>query len=161
MGVRAGTLPKDALLQRYASRPDCYTDCYFADVGRVHDLTSFVTAFYTAPLFRVERIILRFTVKRPSTDEDVRRLLAGEITRFAAWDIEAREEQQLLMCDLSGRTRSWFKVQALEGGTRLYFGSAVVPPAKDQPLGPLFRGLLGFHRLYSRALLAGALRRLR
>ena len=47
--------------------------------------------------------------------------------------------------------------------TRLYFGSAVVPArAKDgrASLGAGFHSLLGFHRLYSHALLRAARSRL-
>jgi hypothetical protein len=53
---------------------------------------------------------------------------------------------------------------AAGSGTRLYFGSAVVPvvDAKSgQPtLGFAFRALLGFHKLYSRVLLRAARARL-
>lgn len=50
------------------------------------------------------------------------------------------------------------------GGTRLHFGSAVVPrrhgdSAKPR-MGLLFHALLGFHQRYSRALLGAAQRRL-
>jgi hypothetical protein len=49
-------------------------------------------------------------------------------------------------------------------GTRLYFGSAVVPLRDAKTggtrMGPLFRALLGFHRLYSRVLLRAAAKRL-
>ena len=49
------------------------------------------------------------------------------------------------------------------GVTRLYFGSAVVARTADDGhprLGFSFRALLGFHRRYSRALLAAARTRL-
>jgi hypothetical protein len=49
-------------------------------------------------------------------------------------------------------------------GTRLYFGSAVVPlhDASGRPhLGWVFRMLLGVHKGYSRRLLQAAARRLR
>ena len=49
-------------------------------------------------------------------------------------------------------------------GTRLYFGSAVVPVVSRQSakaeMGFAFRALLGFHKLYSRALLGAASARL-
>lgn len=52
----------------------------------------------------------------------------------------------------------------LGGGTRLYFGSAVVP-VRDRntgqaTLGRTYSALLGFHTLYSRILLGAAARRL-
>lgn len=74
------------------------------------------------------------------------------------------------MCDFQGRTRSWLMVAPAEGGsagsTRLYFGSAVVPArapragTETPDLGWTFRLLLGFHKLYSRALLFSAKSRL-
>ena len=49
-------------------------------------------------------------------------------------------------------------------GTRLFFGSAVVPardPSTDRTsLGFVFKALLGFHELYSRVLLGAARLRL-
>ena len=47
--------------------------------------------------------------------------------------------------------------------TRLYFGSAVVPVANKSTgkgkMGFAFKALLGFHKLYSRALLHAACKR--
>ena len=68
---------------------------------------------------------------------------------------------------MTGRTRSWLMaVPQGDGGpvTRLYFGSAVVP-VRDRKsgrmrLGLTFTALLGFHKLYSRALLSAARERL-
>ena len=48
-------------------------------------------------------------------------------------------------------------------GTRLYFGSAVVPAegsASGADIGSGFRLLLGFHKMYSRVLLKAAVARL-
>jgi hypothetical protein len=75
------------------------------------------------------------------------------VDTFAAWSVEAHTGNQLLMCDFQGRTRSWFMVS----GTRLLFGSAVVPVTVTESR---FRWLLGLHRLYSRALLRAARSRL-
>lgn len=48
--------------------------------------------------------------------------------------------------------------------TQLFFGSAVVPQRSSSEgragMGPLFAALLGFHKLYSRALLWSARARL-
>ena len=84
----------------------------------------------------------------------------------AAWTVEARGTDQLLLCDFQGRTRSWLMVTPGEHGhsTRLYFGSAVVARVDRRTgrsrMGWGFHALLGFHRLYSRALLRAAQRRL-
>ena len=128
----------------------------------------FIEAFYTTPVFKLERLILRLCVSRPSTDAEAAQLARGEIRSFAAWSVEARAPGQLLLCDLSGRTRSWLMAAASEGpdftGTRLYFGSAVVPVRNPDTgrtsLGPVFSALLGFHKVYSRILLRAAERRL-
>jgi hypothetical protein len=64
------------------------------------------------------------------------------------------------MADYIGRTRSW--LMSAPGGdsaTHLYFGSAVVP-VRDRSgrpvLGRPYNILLGFHKLYSRVLIAAA-----
>jgi hypothetical protein len=125
-----------------------------------------VAAFYTTWLFRLERWILRLAVARPSTDEEAHELARGERDSFAAWSVETRAPDQLLLRDFTGRTLSWFMVAAIEGlpGTRLYFGSVVVPVRNPKTgetgLGPVHCLLLGFHKLYSRLLLGAAARRL-
>jgi hypothetical protein len=67
-----------------------------------------VQAFYTTPVFKLERTILKWLVTKPSSDA-----------------------QAVLLCDFKKRTRSWLMIKHEEGKngiqTRLYFGSAVVP----------------------------------
>jgi hypothetical protein len=161
--ITAGPLPPDALLSRYRDRG--HTDCYTTDVAATVSLAEYVEAFYTGRVFRIERWLLRWLVSRPSTDAQARGVAAGRIDRFAAWDVEDRRADQLLMCDLHGRTRSWFMVAPLagSGATRLYFGSAVVAKrdaAGEPRLGGAHSALLGFHRMYSRVLLGAARSRL-
>ena len=86
----------------------------------------FVEAFYTGGLFEVERLLLRVFISRPSTDLQARQLAAGALNAFAAWRVEARAVDQLLLRAIDGRTRSWLMVSAAEeqGWTRLYVGSA-------------------------------------
>jgi hypothetical protein len=161
--IQACALPSDALLARY-NGGGAYTDCYAVDVRRPVSLSQFIEAFYTGRLFRLERLLLAWFVSRPSTDEEVRELASGALNHFSAWTVESRSSEQLLMCDLHGRTRSWFKVEsrgaANSAETRLYFGSAVVPVVDrvsgQAKLGFLFSALLGFHKLYSRLLLGAA-----
>ncbi len=148
--IEEGPLPETALLQKYA-RSGAYTDCFHTDILDNVVLADFVEAFYTTWLFKLERMILRLLVKKPSTDEDARKLSLGEIDKFAAWYVEERNQHELLMSDFRDHTRSWFMVSP----GRLYFGSAVIP--KDQPS---YKLLLGLHRLYSRLLLAAAKSRL-
>ncbi len=157
------TLPEDALLRRYADGSG-HVDCYVAEVALDVGLARYVEAFYTGRVFKLERLLLRWFAHRPSTDADARAVARGERAAFAAWTVEARDPHQLLMCDMLGRTRSWFMVApgAVAGtpGTRLYFGSAVVPVRDPRSgelrMGGIFRALLGFHRLYSRVLLSAA-----
>jgi hypothetical protein len=143
-----------------------YTDCFATEIARTVSHAEFVETFYTGGLFTVERFLLRVFISKPSTDLQARQLAAGELNEFAAWRVEARAVDQLLLCAIDGRTRSWLMVSAMPetGGTRLYFGSAVVPGVNastgKSSLGFAFKALLGIHKLYSRALLNAAAARL-
>lgn len=160
-------LPEEALLTRYR-RAGVYLDCYASHVEADVALPRFVSAFYSTPLFKLERLILRGVLRLPSTDADAVALGLGTRDSFAAWSVEQRRDDQLLLRDLSGRTRSWLMTRPLniEGkpATQLLFGSAVVPRFNvrhgREGLGWWFRALLGFHRVYSRALLRAACTRL-
>jgi hypothetical protein len=157
--IESCPLPEGALLGAYA-RTDAYADCYVADVAGTIACARYIEAFYTTPLFKLERLILGFAVSRPSTDAQARQLADAQIDAFAAWRVEARTHDQLLMCDLFGNTRSWFMaapIPAEPTRTRLYFGSAVTETAMRRPL---FGKLLGLHVRYSKALLSAARRRI-
>ena len=142
--------------------PGCYTDCYSLEVDRNVSLERFVYAFYTTWLFKLERRILQLA-GRPSTDDQALAVASQTADHFAAWEVEQRSENQILLSDYAGRTRSWMMIETTATGTRLYFGSAVVPSSRSpngKPrLGAAFTLLLGFHKLYSRALLSLAARR--
>lgn len=166
--VQPCAIPESAFLSRYA-RGGAYADCYFAELERSVSQAEYIEAFYTTFVFRLERFILRF-VGKPSKDSEVRELAAGARDSFAAWEVEDRNPNQLLLTDFTGNTRSWLMAVPVEhhGGdaqTRLYFGSAVVPRRNastgKEELGRPFSALLGFHKLYSRVLLHSALARLR
>jgi hypothetical protein len=165
MSVTACELPPGALLQRHRA-DGAFTDSYRCTVpGRV-GLADFVAAFYTTPLFRLERVVLALA-GAPSRDGEARALGEGRGERFAVWRVEARADGQLLLAERTGRTRSWLMVEPDADGsdTVLRFGSALLPrtdPATGQPrFGALFQALLGLHDRYSRALLAAAARRVR
>jgi hypothetical protein len=159
--IRRCALPDDALLAGHRDA-GAYTDCYCVDVPADVPFAHFVEAFYTTALFKVERLVLAWFASRPSTDAEARALALGTRDAFAAWSVEARADRQLLLCDYTRRTRSWLMVAPAPdgtGGTRLYFGSAVVPvhqASGRRKLGVVFAALLGFHRLYSRLLLRAA-----
>jgi hypothetical protein len=156
-------LPQDAFLRRY-SVEGSYADCYTATIATPVTHAAFVEAFYTTPLFKTERVLLSWFAGRPSTDDQARQLSAGTLDSFAAWSVEERSANQLLLADASGRTRSWLMSAPAGGGTRLLFGSAIVPVARaertNRSPGTVFRILLRFHKLYSHLLLRAAKSRL-
>ncbi|WP_420013654.1 hypothetical protein [Tateyamaria sp.] len=153
-------VPAGTLIAPFALAEGHHVDCFECAVSAPVSLPAFITAFYTQPLFRAERLVLRVLARAPSTDVDVAALAAGQADRFAVWQVAGRTGAELLMGDQSGRTLSWLQA---EGGT-LRFGSVVVPVRGRRgklTLGPVFLSLLGAHKVYSRALLSGAARRLR
>lgn len=158
-------LPEHALLQRYR-QSQAYTDCYSTEIAGTFTQAAFVQAFYTTWIFKLERLILRWTVSKPSTDAQANQLAQDATDTFAAWTVEDRKADQLLLCDMHGRTRSWLMAMPIEDNsgarTRLYFGSAVVPQKGNTQagIGKGFQLLLGFHQLYSRVLLHAAKNRL-
>ena len=158
--VRQNQIPAQSLLGRY-EQPGTYADCYTTHLPGLASHAQFVEAFYTSPLFKLERFLLGVLASRPSTDAEARLLALGERSTFAAWRVEARAPNEVLLS--AGRTRSWLMVVPPAKGsgsrTQLLFGSAVVPRRRGG-LGAGFRALLGFHKLYSRALLFAAWSRL-
>jgi hypothetical protein len=154
-GVTKQPVPDHALHASYL-RNGAYADCYLIHIDGEIRLAQFVAAFYTSWLFKLERWILGWSVRKPSTDAQARQIASGETTQFAAWTMELRAPDQLLMCDFMKATRSWFMVApgTQPRSTRLYFGSVVTSPGRS------YRWLMGFHRLYSRALLRAARARL-
>ncbi len=154
--VTAGSLPSGALLEKYAVEGG-HVDCFMVEVPQTVDLPGLITAFYTSRAFRPERWLLGALLGKAANHGDVARLAAGAVERFSAWTVEARRDDEILLCDFQSRTRSWLKVLPVEGGTRLHFGSAVVPQKRSADRA-VFSALLGFHRWYSRALLRSAVK---
>ncbi len=163
--VEQQPVPHDALLRTYrgGNRPELwgqYGDCFTVQVDRAVTLSQWVFAFYTSPLFRIERFILRVLAKAPSNDRQAEDLAAGRRETFAIWVVGARTQDQLLMCDRYGKTRSWFRiVPQSSGGTMLQFGSAVAARNRlDGAVGMSggFKVLLGLHKIYSRLLISAA-----
>ena len=153
------TVPADSLLGAYA-RSGAFTDGYTTSVPGPVTLAEFIEAFYTTRLFKIERWLLATAVNLPSTDQQASALARGEAVQFAAWTVEHRADDEILLG--AGRTRSWLCVRPERGATpstTLLFGSAIVPAGPDGELGLVFQLLLGFHRLYSKRLLAAAAKR--
>ena len=158
--IEKGPVSVNTLLESYLTR-GAYVDAYTTELPGQVTLPEYLFAFYTTPLFKLERMILKLVISRPSTDAQARAIAEGKIDQFAAWTVEARREDEILMCDLVERTRSWFMVvPAKDARTRLYFGSAVVPAAGKARLEFGFRALLRFHQFYSVLLLWSARRKI-
>ena len=165
--VATSDLPARALLRRHADH-GAYADCFVIELAALVPLRDYVAAFYATPLFKMERWLLHRLANRPSTDGDVLQLADGTATSFAAWRVEERLPDQLLMGDFTGRTKSWLMTEPVAGQgprTLLYFGSVIVPRVDaetgERSMGIGFHALLGFHKLYSRMLLRAAARRVR
>ena len=166
--IEQGELPKNALLEKY-NQTGAKTDCYFVDIPKQVSQAQYIEAFYTTPLFKIERFILALVARRPSTDEQATNLAKGNAKNFAAWSVEQQTPEQLLLCDFMGKTRSWLKSSPIStadanNSTRLYFGSAVIAKQDHTSgkarVGMGFQLLGGFHHVYSKALLKAAYARL-
>ncbi len=160
--VTKAQLPDGALLQEFVDRGE-YTDCFAIMVGNNVTFPEYVESFYTTSLFKAERLVLKWLISRPSTDEEARQVSRNETHAFAAWKEHGRSDNQLVMMDFRQQTCSWFMLVPQEKGNRLYFGSAVMrnqQTSRGRKMKWTYRSLLGLHRLYSRALLHVAARRL-
>jgi len=172
--VTTSELPNNALLAKYQNKNNsqAYTDCFRIKIDQPIEFSNFVEAFYTSRLFKIERFILSL-IGKPSNDLKARQLALVETENFAAWRVEARQSNQLLLCDFMGKTRSWLMLvpsndigsrdiasdKNSENNTTLFFGSAVVfkKDASGQYRQPFtFRILAKFHIWYSKRLLISA-----
>lgn len=159
LSIEKCSTPKNTFLEKYLMNGN-YVDCYTTTIDRQIPFSEYIFAFYTTWLFKVEAFILTYTVRKPSSDMEAKKLADSEIDKFAAWTVEARSENEMLMCDFVSRTRSWLMVEKDEAKTKLYFGSAVVRKKRGAGLGLIFILLLGFHQIYSVFLLYFAKRKL-
>jgi hypothetical protein len=165
--IQSCALPSNSLLNAYRA-DGAFADCYTTVLDDTVSHDQFVAAFYSSGVFKLERAILKWAAGKPSTDKQAQQLAAGLTNEFAAWRVEQRAENQLLLSDFRGRTRSWLMVAPIASGalpaTRLYFGSAVLPAKSGgnggPTLSPVFHALLGFHKIYSVVLLRAAKERL-
>ncbi len=157
--IRQMEPPDGSLIAPFVAREGLYTDAFSVQVPTTQYLRDFVSAFYTTRLFRAERMVLGLVAGAPSSDADAMALAAGMTDRFAVWTVEARRTDELLLAETSGRTKSWLHAATGPDGTRLWFGSVVLP-ARGGGLGPVFHVLQGPHRVYARMLLRAAASRL-
>src|SRR5690606_3609684 len=104
--------PENTFLHDYMLNGN-YVDSYTTTIERSVSLSEFVFAFYTTWLFKVEAFILTYIVRKPSSDVEAEKLANAEIDKFAAWSLEERNKDEILMCDFLSRTRSWLKVEPI------------------------------------------------
>jgi hypothetical protein len=153
--IQTRPVPHHALHKHYQDAGG-YADCFAARLSAPATLADLIKAFYTCPVFKMERVILRILLSKKSSDEQARALAKGTRTHFCAWDVEARTETQILIRDYQGMTLSWFMVEPSDPET-IYFGTAIVAAKGARPDTPkiplLFSSTLWFHKTYSRALL--------
>ena len=167
-------MPADSLLRTHRPGPDPAVwensgDCFFATVAGDVSLAEYSYAFYTSRVFKLERLILRWLINKPSTDAEARELADGRRDTFAAWKLGPRTETQLLMADFMGRTRSWLSVvkdtESAQARSLLRFGSGIAKRAANERGAPRttwgFRMLGPVHIVYSQILLRSAISRLR
>ena len=163
ISIKRCPVPANTLLEKYSALGG-YVDCYWTEISEQVAFPEFIFAFYTTPVFHLERFILKLFVEKPSTDAQARQLAEGSCNTFAAWNVEGRTKNELLMCDFRGRTCSWLMTvhsnPANRPRTQLYFGSAIVPKRNPKTgelsLGIGYQALLGFHQIYSVLLLHSA-----
>jgi hypothetical protein len=153
--IKKRPVPDSALHKHYQDAGG-YADCFVARLTAPATLAALIKAFYTCPIFKIERMILRVLLGKKSSDEQAHALANGTLAHFCAWDVEARTETQILMRDYQGMTLSWFMVEPSDPKT-IYFGTAIVAAKGARPDAPkiplLFSSILWFHKAYSRALL--------
>ncbi|WP_375174526.1 hypothetical protein [Pseudooceanicola sp.] len=157
--VQRIAVPANSLIASYQAEIGGFADSFRAMVPGTVTLSDYVTAFYTTRLFRTERALLGLA-GQGSRDHEIAALFDGTGTDFAVWRLWQRTEDELLMREKSGATASWFRARPTPEGTELCFGSAVRPKSTGGALPGPYRVLLGFHLLYSRALLSAASKRL-
>jgi len=141
-----------------------YADSYRTELSGHISLEDFVFGFYTTALFKLERFILTWIVLKPSNDMQAKELTENKTNKFAAWTVENRTENELLMCDMLERTRSWFMINHTgtkeNPRTQLFFGTGIAPATKGKigksSIGVFFIALLPFHKIYSILLLYSA-----
>ena len=121
--VTARAVPKGSLLAEFGG-PEDYRDCFIRDVPGEVSLAEFIERFYCSLAFLPERLVLRLITGR-SSSEDASAVARGEADRFGAWKLVERSGDQALLESKGTNTASWFMVESIGEGTRLYFGSWV------------------------------------
>ncbi|RVU83450.1 hypothetical protein EOL70_17145 [Leucothrix sargassi] len=164
--VIESVIPSESLVMKYL-KDGAFVDCYCLDIQKAVTLECYIEAFYTTTVFKIERTLLSVATFKFASDNDAASLAEGSSDKYSIWSVERRDPNQVVLCEFTKSTRSWLMVEssrADEGKTRLYFGSVVIPREVSETGEPTFSfvfHLLGyFHKLYSKALLGAAHRKL-
>ena len=160
-------IPSHALSAKYLEE-GAFVDCYYIEIPEEITLDKYIEAFYTTPLFKVERTILSIATFKSATDRDAAELSLGKSSSYSIWTVESRKSNQVLLCDFTRKTRSWLMVKTSKNEdsviSRLFFGSVVVPSKVSESghasFGLLFHLFSRFHLSYSKALLNAAYKKL-
>lgn len=160
-------IPFDALSAAYLDA-GAFVDCYYIDIPKEVTLEQYIKAFYTTPLFKVERSILSLATFKLAKDSEAIELSLGKAKSYSIWTVENRDTDQIILCEFTENTRSWLRVNVIKTAgvttTRLFFGSVVIPKKGsengDVKFGFLFHLLGKFHQIYSKALLSAAYKKL-
>ena len=144
--VREVPVPESSLLAAYGNESD-YRDCFVRDVPADVSLEDYIHRFYRSRAFLPERLVLK-ALGKPASSADARELADGKTDRFGVWAVFERQADQILLESKPTGTASWFAVEPVEGGTRLFFGSWVGSIGESG-----WKSMLEPHLWYSRALL--------
>lgn len=153
MSIQMGEIPDQGLLGRYNLVKHAYTDCFKTEVDQSVSFEKYARAFFSSPVFKLERIIIALTTGKKTTERSVDELISGQSDDFAVWQVEDRTDNQLLLKVGDGQIRTWLMSEQKDDSTMMYFGSAILPLNENGDKGFLFHALFGFHKLYARILL--------
>jgi hypothetical protein len=70
-------VPPNSLLRIYKDGSG-FADCYVTEVPGAVTQETFIEAFYTSPLFKLERTMLHYLASRPATDAEAKQLAGGK-----------------------------------------------------------------------------------
>ncbi|ORX96183.1 hypothetical protein K493DRAFT_407314 [Basidiobolus meristosporus CBS 931.73] len=140
-------------------------------------LNSYARAFYTSPVFKLERLLLGWfkssTQTPPETDKDIlaKKFQVGDVVAVETYTVVKRDSNQVefkfsLQKDVIDGT-SWLAVQEPEtedGAYTFWFGTAIYPAAEElAEFESRFKSdnfEARFHKLYSRVLIDMAVKKL-
>lgn len=142
--LRSSSITPEGLLGS-ASTPhkDSYSITKSSDES---DIKNYARAFYTSPLFKIERLILKYGLGYSITDEQILNTDFNIGDKVLLWEVVGRTKDEVMLRfkhnDFSGLT--WMKIEE----DKLKFGSGL-----DDATSISLKLSLAFHYLYSRMLI--------